>query len=384
MDLELTEEQQMLQQMVSRLCQQYADRHAVRQAEASDDGVMNRLWEQLIDLGLTGLVLPESAGGTGSSLLDVALVYEVFGRHLAATPHWISCVLCARLLWEISRAGVAADSELLTSLTSGAAIATLVWPETQTAIAGEEAPICATESAGNWLLQGSHLLLPYASVADHLLVLAPVNGRSDDYGLYAVEQGAEGLTLHRQPTHAGGALFALHCENVRGRCLGRGEAVLNAWRDVQAYARVPLAAQAVGGAQAILEMTTQYAKERHAFGQPIGAFQSIAHYLADMATEVESARLLVWQAAWAYDQGVDRTRLPLMAKDHAGRVFRHAAATGVQIHGGLGFSLEADPQLYYRRAKQWQLLFGDPLSLGEQIADQVLGSRVSHHQEAVA
>ncbi|MFM7786161.1 MAG: acyl-CoA dehydrogenase family protein, partial [Gammaproteobacteria bacterium] len=109
------------------------------------------------------------------------------------------------------------------------------------------------------------------------------------------------------------------------------------------------------------------------FGQPLAAFQSVAHALADAATELEGARYLVYQAAWAADAGRPFGQLALMAKLQAGSVFRRISWKAVQFHGGIGFSLDADPQLYYRRAKHQQLMGWEPAWLEEQIARGVLG-----------
>src|SRR5690606_38970999 len=116
------------------------------------------------------------------------------------------------------------------------------------------------------------------------------------------------------------------------------------WNRVFTEGLIPLAAQAVGGAEQVLDMSIAYAKEREQFGQPIGAFQSIAHYLADAATELEAARVLVWQAAWAHAEGEDCDRLAITAKLFACRAFRRISALAIQVHGGLGFTTEADPQ----------------------------------------
>jgi alkylation response protein AidB-like acyl-CoA dehydrogenase len=135
---------------------------------------------------------------------------------------------------------------------------------------------------------------------------------------------------------------------------------------------IALAAQAVGGAEAIHHMSNEYAKQRQQFGKPIGSFMAIAHYLADLIVKIEGARVLVCQAAWARDNGKPYKKLAAMAKMQACNVFREAAATGVQIHGGFGFTSEGDPQLYFRRAKHQQVTYWDTHFLEQRIARLVL------------
>src|SRR5690606_20784333 len=128
------------------------------------------------------------------------------------------------------------------------------------------------------------------------------------------------------------------------------------WRDTMFAALVPLAARAVGAARHIHDISVAYARERQAFGRPIGGFQAIAHDLAEAAVAIEGCRTLVHQAAWLHDRGRPFQAIAAMAKLQACSMFRRVSALGVQVHGGIGYTVEADPQLFYRRAKQWQIL----------------------------
>jgi alkylation response protein AidB-like acyl-CoA dehydrogenase len=133
-----------------------------------------------------------------------------------------------------------------------------------------------------------------------------------------------------------------------------------------------LAAYAMGGARFALDMTVQYSKDRQQFDKPLGAFQALAHYLADAVTAIDGAETLVWEAAWAADHGRSTAKLAPMAKLFACDTFRDVTATAQQIFGGNGFTVEFDTQLYFRRAKQLQLSWWDARYLEELIAAQVL------------
>jgi alkylation response protein AidB-like acyl-CoA dehydrogenase len=137
-----------------------------------------------------------------------------------------------------------------------------------------------------------------------------------------------------------------------------------------------LAAQAVGGAQYSHAIATQYAKDRHQFDKPLGAFQSLAHYLSDAVTAIDGAETLVWEAAWARTTGRPIDKLAPMAKLFACQTFRDVTATAQQIFGGVGFTLEYDIQLYFRRAKQLQISWWNDRYLEELVAHEVLDTRV--------
>jgi alkylation response protein AidB-like acyl-CoA dehydrogenase len=132
------------------------------------------------------------------------------------------------------------------------------------------------------------------------------------------------------------------------------------------------AAFAVGGAQKALDMTVQYSKEREQFDKPIGAFQALAHYMADAQVEITGAQVLVWEAAWAHSEGKSLERLAPMSKLFCCNVFRDATAKCEQIHGGYGFTMEYDIQLFFRRAKQQQMNWLDSRTLENLIAAEVL------------
>ena len=144
------------------------------------------------------------------------------------------------------------------------------------------------------------------------------------------------------------------------------------WNDVMHDGIILLAAQAVGGARYALEITVQYAKDRFQFDKPLGAFQAIAHYLADAVSTVDGAETLVWEAAWARTEGRSVARLAPMAKLFACQTFRDVTAMAQQVFGGVGFTLDYDIQLYFRRAKQLQISWWDARYLEELVAADVL------------
>jgi alkylation response protein AidB-like acyl-CoA dehydrogenase len=354
-DLDLSEEQEMLQEMVRGVCSTYADLTVVRKMEDDPAGYPPELWDQLSALGLTGLMIPEEFGGSGMSMLDAAVVYQELGRALSPSPHFVSAVMSAGALL---RAG---KTDLLPRIATGEEIVTVAWLEPNNGF-GEKG-VQATASGGK--ITGTKWFVPFASTATKLLVLAR---DGSDVGLYLVDPNGAGVEMTQRMTIASDTQYEVKFNGAPGDRI----AGWDVWADTMLDGIVLLAAQAVGGAQYTLDITVQYAKDREQFDKPLGAFQAISHYLADAATAVDGAETLVYEAAWARDNDGDVARLAPMAKLFACDTFRDVTAMAQQVFGGVGFTVEYDVQLYFRRAKQLQISWYDERTLEEMIATAVL------------
>ncbi len=371
MDMDFTPEQDLLRESLRRTCERHCPTETVRALENDETGFSRELWAALGDLGVLGLTIPEANGGAGMSLLDAAVVYEEFGRSLVPTPHFVSCVLGAGLLSRTGDEGMKA--QWLERIASGEAILTVAWLEPDRGFGPEGVQLAAKPTAdGGYELTGVKRHVPFAGAADAMLVLA----RTDDgIAIFAVMPTADGVTLRQDPTVAGDAQFTVTFDSV---ALSAAHVVLAetaawaAWHDTMLDGAILLAAQAAGGARAALDLAVDYAKTRQQFDKPLGAFQALAHYLADAATRVDGAQTLAWEAAWARTEGRSVARLAPMAKAYACRTFRDVTAMAEQIFGGVGFTLDFDIQLYFRRAKSLQLNWWDDRYLDELIAEQLL------------
>jgi alkylation response protein AidB-like acyl-CoA dehydrogenase len=371
-DLDFSEEQVMLRDTARGVCQQLCPSAVVRAMETDTNGYTPAFWQQLSDLGITSLGIPEAHGGMELGALDMAIIYEEFGRSLAPSPHWASCVLSARLL---ETAGTEAQqTSWLPELASGQAVITPAWLEPKNGFGPEGIQLRAVRQGDNYVLNGSKILVQFASASTRMLVLARCGeGVEDIIGLLVDPKNAS-VTLTAERNHADDTLYQVAFNNtvVASDDVLSVSGFWSAWDDAMTRSIVALAARAIGAAQSIHAMTTDYAKQRVQFGKPIGAFQAIAHYLADLIVKIEGAKVLVYQAAWAIDNGKPYTTLAAQAKLQACNVFREASATGVQVHGGFGFTSEGDPQLYFRRAKYWQLTNWDTAFLEKRIASLLL------------
>jgi alkylation response protein AidB-like acyl-CoA dehydrogenase len=320
MDLRPTEEQTQLVEAFKDLYEDIAGPDQVRAAEPL--GHSSDLWDRLVATGVVEMAVPEEAGGGGASLLDLALVAEQHGRHVAPAPV-IEAQVAARLLSRLP-----SGDQLVTVAVRPAreGMATLV-------------PAGAVANAVIALVDDRLVLQPVPDGVRHVLNTGamPLADIAVDDGATVLAEGAEALTAYA--------------------------AALDEWRVLTASALV-------GIAQRALEIGVAYVKERQAFGQPIGGFQGVAHRLADRATEVDGAQLLAREAAWASTEDPQRAaQLAAMAFGFAADTARDTTYFALHFHGGYGFMLEYDAQLYFRRARAWAGVLGEPRDSYRRVAD---------------
>jgi alkylation response protein AidB-like acyl-CoA dehydrogenase len=373
MDLEFSSEQEAIRGMVRGVLAELCPIEVVRRLEDDRIGYPADLWKQLGELGVIGMLLPEAYGGSAQTLLDAAIVYEELGRALAPTPHFASAVLAGGIL--LAAGSEAQKREWLPGIASGERIVVPAWIEPDRSETARGVQLRAERDGDGWLLHGVKRHVPFAGAAAQLLVLARTGERDTDVDLFLVDPGARGVTLRQQLAMASDAQFRVELDGVRVRTGDRLGAPSSGWRHFETALLdgiVLLAAQAVGGADRALEITVDYAKQRVQFGKPLGAFQAIAHYLADASTRVDGARTLVYEAAWTRSVGRSIAKLAPMAKLFACQTFRDTTAMCEQVWGGVGFTIEYDIQLYFRRAKQLQLSWWDTRALEERVAAAVL------------
>ncbi len=261
-------------------------------------------------------------------------------------------------------------------MAAGEAVLTPAWLEPDGGFGPRGVQARAVPDGDGFRLTGTKRHVAFASTATRLLVPARTGDEIDqEIDLFLVAPDAPGVTLTQQLSLASDTQYRVDLDGVRVEAadrLGAPGTGWSTWEVVRDDALILLAAWAVGAAGYVQEITVQYAKDREQFDKPIGAFQSIAHYLADRQAELDGARTLVHEAAWARTAGRSVARLAPMAKLFACRVARDVTATAQQIHGGNGFTLDYDVQLYFRRAKALQVSWWGDRYLEEMIAADVL------------
>lgn len=375
LDLEFDQEQELLRQTVRDVLERHCGLDVVRAMEDDAVGYPPELWSQLGRLDLIGLLLPEEYGGSGMSLVEGVALYEELGRALAPTPHFVSAVMAGGVL---AAAGSDEQKERwLRAVTAGEAVLTPAWlePENGYSPRGVGLRAVPAPSGSGFVLDGVKRHVAFASAAERLVVLARTGKGDEDVDLFLVDPAGSGVTLRQQFSIASDSQYEVTFSQVtvgEADRIGGAGTGWGTWQKVLEPGLVLLAAQAVGGARYALEITTQYAKDRHQFDKPLGSFQSLAHYLADAVTNLDGAEQLVHEAAWAGATGRPLSSLAPMAKLFACSTFRDITAMAQQIFGGIGFTLDFDIQLYFRRAKQQQLMWANDRTLEDSVAAALL------------
>jgi len=387
-DVRLTEEQELLRQSVREFVARECPLAVSRAWAEAGEPFPPALWQAMAELGWLGLPFAEEWGGAGLGAVELALVQEELGRVLCPAPFYASVVLAGgavalagsedqrrRVLGGLGRGELRASAALLEEGGSWdpAAIALEARP---TGRAGGDG---ATD--GTHRLRGTKLFVPDAEEADLLVVSARTGGVGvRGISLFLVETASPGISarrihwpdLTRPVCEVRFDDVAAGPDAVLGK-IGEGAPVLASLLD---RARVALAAEMCGGAERVLELSVAFARTREQFGRPIGAFQAIQHRCADMWLQVEGARSAVYHAAWSLDAGEPDAHVgACMAKAYASDAFARVAGDGIQIHGGLGFTWEQEPHLYYKRAKATQLDLGDGPWNRAEIARALLDGR---------
>jgi alkylation response protein AidB-like acyl-CoA dehydrogenase len=370
LDLEFDTEQELLRQTVRDVLQRHCSLDVVREMEDDPIGYPATLWSQLAELDLVGLLIPEQFGGSGMSLVEGVALYEELGRALAPVPHFVSAVMSGGVL---AASGDDAQKEKwLRRIASGEAVFTPAWLEPENGFSSGGVELQAAADGSAFRLSGVKRHVAFAAAAERLVVLART---ADGIDLFLVDPQAAGVGLRQQFSLASDTQYEVTFDGVLvtpDDRIGAPGTGWSTWQDVLQGGLVLLAAQAVGGARYALEITTQYALDRRQFDKPLGAFQALAHYLADAVTNLDGAEQLVHEAAWAGASGRPLTSLAPMAKSFACSTFRDITATAQQIFGGIGFTLDFDIQLYFRRAKVQQLMWANDRALEDAVAVALL------------
>ncbi|MFR0692798.1 acyl-CoA dehydrogenase family protein [Enterobacterales bacterium AE_CKDN230030158-1A_HGKHYDSX7] len=386
MEFAFTDEQLMIRDSAEGFLADALPSSAVRAAMAAG-GHDRALWQRICDeLGWQALLVPEAHGGLGLGFVELAIVQEQLGRRLAALPFFTSAVaVCAlRLLGNEVQ-----QTRWLPALAESSLSATL-------ALGAEGVPdvravqVVARKEGEGFILDGRLRPVLDGHAADLLLIPARLAGSRGEEGicLFAVPAVSSGLqrrvlpTLDQTRQLAEIDLAGLYLP--ADALLGPVGEAWQALDKVLQLASIALAAEQVGGAQQALDLTVAYTRERQQFGRPVGSFQALKHRMADMMLQVECARSALYYAACVAQEALENPGTPLaaelplaaaLAKSRASEAFFQCAAESIQLHGGVGFTWEYDPHLYFKRARAGEALLGTPAWHRERIAAAILEER---------
>ncbi|MCU1373917.1 MAG: putative acyl-CoA dehydrogenase, partial [Actinomycetia bacterium] len=349
MNFAFSEEQEELRRTVRQFLDQKSPETEVRRLMETDEGYDVAVWKQMGEqLGLQGLAIPEEFGGSGYGYIELIVILEEMGRRLLAAPYFSTVELAAHTL--IHSGDDAAKKEHLPGIATGETIATLAFTEESGRWDEGGITVAATQSGDGWTINGTKSYVLDGHVADLILVAARTGA---GVSIFAVPSDAAGLTRTLLTTMDQTRKQAkLDFSNTPATLVGTDGAGWSTIERVLDLAAVALAAEQVGGAQFVLDMAVQYAKDRIQFGRPIGSFQAIKHKCADMLLEVESAKSAAYYAGWcAAELNDELPSVAALAKAYCSEAYFHATAENIQIHGGIGFTWEHPAHLYFKRAK---------------------------------
>lgn len=372
MDFGLNEQQGMMQTLARDfLAGEYTDK--VLKAMVKDEqGYTPELWKKMTEMNLIGLTIPEKYGGVGD-FLDLIVVLEEMGRVCFLSPYFSTVVLGASAI--MGAGNDAQKQKFLTGIAAGRLIVTLALTESTAKYTADAIKTKAVSQGGDFIINGTKLFVTDAHVADYIICAArtrETDNPQEGITLFIVDKNAPGITCKQLKTVAGDKQCEVIFENVRVT----GDAVLGeinkGWSYVEKVlerANVARCAEMVGLAQQAMKMTLDYAKERIAFGHPIGAFQSIQHRCADMLIDVDGSRFVTYQAAWRINEGLNAAREAAGAKAWVSQACRRVMTSAHQVHGAIGFSEDHILHFYTKRARAYEFSFGGVNEQLEKLAE---------------
>jgi alkylation response protein AidB-like acyl-CoA dehydrogenase len=371
MDLDLSFEQDMLRTASQDFFERQCDLETVSELISTDAGYSADMWQQMAELGWHGLLVPEDHGGIGWSMLHMAVLAMEIGAAACPGPFFTSSIFSTLLLVEAKDENW--QSALLPDMAAGERIATVACCGDTHHFQADGVPFTARREADGWVLDGRALFVPYAHIADTLIVAARAD--DDTISLFVIDQDHDGMSVDGLNSIASDKLCAVTLDGVQLSSdsmlgtPGEGWAILETAMKKAAVAK---SAEMVGGGRAAMEMAVRHARMREQFGHPIGSFQAVQHHCANMLTYLESSTLITWKTAWLVAENKECDEELAICKGWTSEAYRRLVALAHQVMGGVGFIEETGLHLYFRHAQASELAFGGATHHREQLA-QVMG-----------
>ncbi len=367
MDFDLNDEQRQLKESVERLlADTYGDLNQRMAYMKEPKGYSAALWQQYAELGLLGVPFAEEHGGLGQGLTETMIIAEAFGRALAIEPYLPTVILSGGVLRHSGNAALL--KELVPGIVEGKLTLALAHQERQARFnLADTATTARADGKGGYTLEGEKVVVLAGDSADKLIVTARVSGARADrggIGLFLVDAKANGVTGRGYPTQDGLRAADVTLSAVR---VGPDAVVAGPDKGLKVLERAvddaiaALSAEAVGAMAGLHELTVDYLKTRKQFGVPIGSFQVLQHKAVDMLTALEEARSMAYYATMmaAEPDAKERAKAMAAAKVQLGRSARFLGETAIQLHGGIGMTMEYKAGHYFKRLTMIDMAFGD-------------------------
>lgn len=361
MDFGLNEETVLLRESAERFLREKCPPSLVKELVKTEMGYSTTIWKEMAELGWLGLIYDEKYGGTGGAFFDLFILFEEIGKALLPSPFFCSAVLSGLIVNEGGDESL--KENLLPPIIRGEKIYTFALINEQGRDDFDDPKLEAKETQkGEYIINGTRILVPYGHVADAILVCANVKGPGPaGPTIFRTDGKADGQKTTPLDTLTEEKASAVIFENTKVSwesiigTQGGGAAYLT---KILPKVTIIKCGEMLGGLERVVEMTVAYMKERHQFGRPLGSLQAVQHHCADLATYLETTRLIVCQAASLLSEGIDCDKEVAMAKAWCSDAFKKSTWIAHQLHGGIGFTEEHDLHLYYKRAKESELTFG--------------------------
>lgn len=369
MDFLLSERQIELQNMAqNEVLANFTSQH-IRETECSTECFSRDIWHEGIKRGWPGIAVPEEFGGSGGGLLDMCALLEEIGRSGALLPLVASAGISAKIL--LSAPQSAQRDRCISEIAAGKIFAPALIDE-----AGrnewDTVQLPIKEDGENFLISGRKILVPYAAIADELIVTAITKDK--ETVLLVVDPAIDGISITPHQSEVGTPLSMVNFSNAhvpRDRVIHSGDNSITAIHAGLRTGALLATAEAIGHCEAIKTISTKFVSQRHAFGQPIGAFQAVAHPCADMHINIETIRILTQQAAWLVDTGRGAAEEIESTKALANELFERLANDAFCMHGAHGYAEECDLQIFMRRIRGFCQTLGETHESLERAAQAV-------------
>jgi len=363
MNLDFTEEQDMLRNSARQFVSTECTKAKVRELEKSKEGYSPEIWNKMAELGWFGLMIPDQYNGMGMGLLDLVVVFEEVGRNILPSPFLVSAALATPPIVEAG--SEALKKEFLPKIAAGELILTMALTEKSAGYTPDCVAMKAEAKGDNFVLNGTKLFVEYATAANYLVVVARTKsgGKPEDgITLFLVDAKTSGIKITPFDTTAADKQCEVVFKDVnvpKKNVIGE---VNKGWPVVQSALRkatIAKCAEMVGGMAAMQDMAVAYAKERVQYGQLIGTYQAIQHKLADLYLRTIMSKNILYEAAWMAQEGMDCDWKVSTCKAWCNEAYKLVTEDGVHIHGAIGTTKDHDASLYYRRARAAYSIFGD-------------------------
>jgi len=371
MNLDFTSEQEMLRKSVAEFLAKECPFDTVKEIEESEEGYISKQWKKMAELGWMEVYFPEEFGGYADPFMDVMIIMEEMGKSAFPSPYFSTVIQCGLTL--LAGGSEEQKKDLLPKIANGKLIMALAQYEEDASYQEMGITMRAELSGDHYVLNGTKLFVMDANIAGKLIVAARV--KDAGVTLFLVNAKDPGITCTKMPTIGMDNTCEVIFKDVnvaKNDIIGKPGEGWNILEQMFPKAIVAKCAEMLGGCKVSIDMTAEYAKQRVQYGKPIGGFQAIQHYMANMQLGYDTSINYLYKVAWMADEGVGITKEMHALKAQVNEQYKFITERGVQIHGGVGTTREFNIALFYRRAKSAEYVLGDSDYHYEKLA-QALG-----------